>query len=175
MEELINISLLIAPLLALTIPVISKLKYFGVSLKSFFLYMATNGLVISLILLASAWWGYASLEIKLVLLNLNLEGHNDQSRLANVQEADKAHALNLYYSQFGIGWPLKAIFASVLTIPYYLVIFLLHLAYVKYKKCNKRKHNRTANCSRLLVLLRHFMPKAIINCQPVLRALGIRR
>lgn len=96
--------------------------------------MLTNGLVVSCILFFAAWWGDASINLKLDFLNFNFDGHNDQARLANVTEQNKEHAKALYYSQFGIGWPLKAMFFSILAIPYYLLIFLLHLAYIKFKK-----------------------------------------
>ncbi|MGD1863322.1 MAG: hypothetical protein ACFB0D_02080 [Phormidesmis sp.] len=56
--------------------------------------------------------------IQLQLLGFDLHGMSEAERMLNVAPASRALATELYGSIFGIGWPLKAIFAIVIVSPY---------------------------------------------------------
>ena len=90
-------------------------------------YGFVKGLVVSLpiciiLIITLYWWNDYYPDFRLEMMGFDFNGVSDSERLRNVPLELQAKATKLYYSRFGIGWPLKAIFGMVLVTPYILVV-----------------------------------------------------
>lgn len=89
-------------------------------------YLISTGLI-SFMLVIGAYWPELYRELQLDCMGFNFEGLNDAERTKDVLPEMRDEAKDLYWSNIGIGWPLKALIWIVILLPYPLVIFLLAL------------------------------------------------
>lgn len=110
--------LLIAPILILIILKRLKLK------RTLIFYSAIGLTVFGVLMLMFAWWSQKSDLMLLKHYGYNIDGMNNAEFLGNVlpENMDKVRRLETKIK--GIGWPVKAIFGFVMTIPY-LILFIL--------------------------------------------------
>lgn len=104
----------------------------------FTFYIVSGVLISSILLLIVAWWGYFSCKILLSHYGYNFElMTSDAERLKNVsaENLDKVKLLN--HERMGIGWPLKAIFGTIIYIPYLIIVYLLTFFYSKMRMKKK--------------------------------------
>jgi 4-amino-4-deoxy-L-arabinose transferase-like glycosyltransferase len=71
-----------------------------------------------------AWWTNKSNMILLEHYGYNFNGWNDAERFQYVAQENLKKTKNLETSITGIGWPVKAIFGFVMTIPYLITVYL---------------------------------------------------
>lgn len=82
-----------------------------------------------IILWITVYWPEYFGHVRLELIGFDFDGMNDADRVRNVPAELREEALRLYWSHMGVGWPLKAIMASVMLLPYpTLAYFLIRLA-----------------------------------------------
>ena len=106
-------------------------------------YSFVKGLMVSLpicivLIITLYWWNDYYPDLWLETMGYDFNGTSDSERLRNVPHALQTKASKLYYSGFGIGWPLKAMFGMVLVTPY---IFLVLGASAVIKKLRKSHEN----------------------------------
>jgi len=70
-----------------------------------------------------AYWPHFYSDLRLELMGFDFEGMSDTERARNVLPETREEATALYWSNMGIGWPLKAIFGMVLFAPYPTVVW----------------------------------------------------
>ena len=63
--------------------------------------------------------------LRLTLLNFDFDGMSDDERVRNVSPDQKNIAIDLYWSNMGIGWPLKVIFLMFIATPYSIIIIAI--------------------------------------------------
>ena len=79
--------------------------------------------IICFLLVLMAYWPYFYTDFRLELMGFNFDGMSEAERVRNVLPELREEAKELYWSNMGIGWPLKAIFGIVLFTPYPTVIW----------------------------------------------------
>ena len=112
---LIQIFLLV---LIIGCPIITVLKGYG--------YIRVNIISLPLIfifLCLIAYWPQFYTDLKLELIGFDFDAMNDTARTINVSQELKEEAIRLYWSNMGLGWPLKAMLAMVFLIPYPSIIY----------------------------------------------------
>jgi hypothetical protein len=82
--------------------------------------------VIFVLLALLAYWPELFRELRLSQLNYNMYGMSEAERVGEVAPELRALATEIYTSSgWGIGWPLKAIFAMVMFLPYPSAVTML--------------------------------------------------
>ena len=125
METLISITnflifglIIIAPILILIILKRLKIK------RTVIIYSLIGLSVLGFLILIFAWWTDKSNMILLEHYGYNYNGWSDVERFQNVVQENLEKVKRLETSIMGIGWPLKAIFGFVMTIPYLIIVYL---------------------------------------------------
>lgn len=125
METLIIISnflilglIIIAPILILYI--IKRLK----TKRTVIIYSLIGLSVLGILMLIFAWWSYESDLILLKHYGYNIDGMNEAEFFGNVLPKNLDTVKRLETSIMGIGWPVKAIFGFVMTIPYLIFVYI---------------------------------------------------
>jgi hypothetical protein len=85
--------------------------------------------IISLMLIIGVYWPQFYTELRLDLMGYNSFGMSESERLEGVIPEMHEKATNLYWSNMGIGWPLKAIIWMVILLPYPLILWLFRFSY----------------------------------------------
>ena len=114
--------------LIILVPIISVFKGYG--------FLRANMISIPFIFLVvviGAYWPHFYADLRLELMGFDFEGMNDVERARNVALELRGEATKLYWSNMGIGWPLKAIF-GMLFVALYPSTFWCVVAIVKYIK-----------------------------------------
>jgi len=70
-----------------------------------------------------AWWSHESDLILLKHYGYNIDGMNETEFYGNVSPENMEQVNRLVTSVMGIGWPLKAMFGFVMTIPYLIFVY----------------------------------------------------
>ena len=96
--------------------------------------------IISFMLIAAAYWPDFFTNVRLYLMGFDFDGMSDAERVQNVAYKMRGEAVKLYLSNMGIGWPLKAIFAIIIFLPYPLIVWLFGLGYKKINKTFSAKN-----------------------------------
>lgn len=124
METLITISnflilglIIISPILILYI--LKRLK----TKRTVIIYSLISLSVLGVLILIFAWWSYESDLILLKHFGYNIDGMNETEFFGNVLPENMAKVKRLETSVMGIGWPVKAIFGFVMTIPYLIFVY----------------------------------------------------
>lgn len=78
--------------------------------------------LICFLIALTAYWPHFYSDLRLELMGLDFGGMSDAERARNVLPESREEATALYWSNMGIGWPLKAIFGMVLFAPYPTVV-----------------------------------------------------
>lgn len=117
LAQIINLTLM---LFAIAVPVFCVLKGYR-----FFKTNLISIPIICAIVILGAYLADAYPLIQLHFMGFNFDGLSDAERLSAVEPASSALATELYSSIFGIGWPLKAIFAMVMVSPYPAAVWIV--------------------------------------------------
>jgi len=115
LEVVIQIVLMVIVVL---IPIITSIwcdDFIGVNLISLPLMF--------LCLVLWAYWPHLYADLRLYQIGFNFDGMNDAQRALNVSVELKDEATKLYWSNMGIGWPLKAIIGAIILTPYPSIVF----------------------------------------------------
>jgi len=99
--------------LIIAIPIVTVSKGYG--------FIQVNVIsipLICLLIVAGAFWPHFYSDFMLELMRFDFGGMNDVERVRNVSPELQGEATRLYWSNMGIGWPLKAIIGMVLLVPY---------------------------------------------------------
>lgn len=91
------------------IPIIGASKGYGLFLINF-VSLPLIGLLIAL----AAYWPEFYTHLRLELMGFDFDGMSDAERAGNVLPELREEATALYWSNMGIGWPLKAMFGFAL-------------------------------------------------------------
>ncbi len=125
METLITISnflilglIIIAPILILYI--LKRLK----TKRTVIIYSLIGLSVLGILMLIFAWWSHESDLILLKHYGYNIDGMNEAEFFGNVLPKNLDTVKRLETSIMGIGWPVKAIFGFVMTIPYSIFVYV---------------------------------------------------
>lgn len=105
------------------------------------LYLVSTSLI-SLMLIVAAFWPHFYTELRLDLMGFNFDGMSDAERAKNVAPELRAEATNLYWSNNGVGWPLKAIIWMIILLPYPVLIWLIGFAQKKLSNRFDRLNNK---------------------------------
>ncbi|MCG8409962.1 MAG: hypothetical protein MI739_01620 [Bacteroidales bacterium] len=123
METIVTISnflilglIIIAPILILTILKRLKIK------RTVILYFMIGLFVLGALMFLFAWWSHESDLILLKQYGYNINGMHETEFYGNVSPENREQVNRLVTSVMGIGWPLKAMFGFVLTLPYLIVV-----------------------------------------------------
>ena len=81
--------------------------------------------LIFLFVIMIAYWPHFYDSFRLELMDFDFEGMNDVERARNVAPELRDEATRLYWSNMGIGWPLKAIFGMVFALPITSIVWWL--------------------------------------------------
>ena len=134
MEILITISnflilglIIISPILLLII--LKRLK----TKRTLIIYSLISLFILGVLMWIFAWWADKSDMILLKHYGYNIDGMNDTEFYGNVLPENRERVDNLVTSIMGIGWPLKAIFGFVMTIPYLIFIYIGKILIVRLK------------------------------------------
>jgi hypothetical protein len=68
------------------------------------------------------------------MMGVNFDGMTDSERTQNVSPELREEANKLYWSLMGVGWPLQAIFGTVLVAPYPSAVWLIVFGVKRYKR-----------------------------------------
>ncbi|MBI3232887.1 MAG: hypothetical protein HYZ42_02410 [Bacteroidetes bacterium] len=124
METIITISgflilgsIIIAPILILVI-----LKRLNTK-QTAIIYSLIGLPLLGVLMLIFAWWSYESNLMLLKHFGYNVDGMNEAEFFASVLPENMERVKRLEISVMGIGWPLKAIFGFVMTIPYLVFVY----------------------------------------------------
>ena len=124
METLITISnflilglIILAPILILII--LKRLK----TKRTVIIYSLIGLFVLGVLMLIFAWWSYESDLILLKHFGYNIDGMSETEFFGNVLPENMDKVKRLETSVMGIGWPVKAIFGFVMTIPYLIFVY----------------------------------------------------
>ncbi|MEO1622438.1 MAG: hypothetical protein AAFU53_15575 [Cyanobacteria bacterium J06632_3] len=104
---------LVLTLLAISVPAVCALKGYS--------FLKTNLISIPVLFAIVFLGAYLADIYPLIQLNFmgfDFQGMNETERMLNVNPVHRDAAAELYGSIFGIGWPLKAIFAMLFVTPY---------------------------------------------------------
>ena len=125
MEKLITISnflilglIIIAPILILII--LKRLK----TKRTVIIYSLIGLSVLGVLMLIFAWWSHESDLILLKHFGYNIDGMSETEFFGNVLPENLDKVKRLETSVMGIGWPVKAIFGFVMTIPYLIFVYI---------------------------------------------------
>lgn len=125
METLITISnflilglIFIAPILILII--LKRLK----TKRTVIIYSLIGLSVLGVLMLIFAWWSHESDLILLKHFGYNIDGMSETEFFGNVLPENMDRVKRLETSVMGIGWPVKAIFGFVMTIPYLIFVYI---------------------------------------------------
>lgn len=117
--EALGIAIQLGFLAALVaIPIIGATKGYG-----FVRINAVSLPLICFLIALIAYWPHFYSDLRLELMGFDFDGMSDAERSRNVLPAMREEATALYWSNMGIGWPLKAIFGIVLFAPYPTVVW----------------------------------------------------
>ena len=124
METLITISnflilglIIFTPILILII--LKRLK----TKRTVIIYSLIGLFVLGVLMLIFAWWSYESDLILLKHFGYNIDGMSETEFFGNVLPENMDKVKRLETSVMGIGWPVKAIFGFVMTIPYLIFVY----------------------------------------------------
>ena len=121
---LLGFGIIITPILFLR----SSMQFDGV--KGYFIFNIINVSILSILAVVQAWWADAAIDALLYYygmeeaISLNLE---------NVAPENIERVKELYNSQFGVGWPVKAFFAIVFCLPYPSFVLFAKYVFSKFK------------------------------------------
>lgn len=125
LETLITISnflilglIIIAPILILII--LKRLK----TKRTVVIYSLIGLSVLGVLMLIFAWWSHESNLILLKHFGYNIDGMSETEFFGNVLPEKMDKVKRLETSVMGIGWPVKAIFGFVITIPYLIFVYI---------------------------------------------------
>jgi hypothetical protein len=88
-------------------------------------------LIISFALILGAYWPHFYTEVRLELMGYDALGMSEGERLQNVVPEKHEIATQLYWSNMGVGWPLKAMIWMVILLPYPFIVWLFGFGYKK--------------------------------------------
>lgn len=94
--------------------------------------------LICILISLAAYWPHFYSELRLEMMGFDFSGMNDAERARNVLPELREEATKLYWSNSGVGWPLKAIFGIALFAAYPTIVWCAGVL-VKYVR---RKHDR---------------------------------
>lgn len=114
----IALSLMLVPVLAFyRKPIFSKSW-------TFFTYnLHIIPILFILVIIYSAWGSYSK-DLILLSMGYNFDGMSDVERLRSVADHLKPRANEIYQSTVGVGWPIHAMFWSILLLPYPSLIYI---------------------------------------------------
>ncbi len=69
--------------------------------------------------------------MRLDLMGYDSLGMSEVERLQNVAPEMHEAATNLYWSNMGVGWPMRAILWMVILLPYPLIVWIFGFSYKK--------------------------------------------
>lgn len=125
METLITISnflilglIIFSPILILVILKKLKIK------RTLIIYSLISLLVLGALIWIFAWRDDKSDMIILEHYGYNNYGWTETERFQNVAQENFEKVKSLEANSMGIGWPLKAIFGFVMTVPYLIIVYL---------------------------------------------------
>lgn len=75
--------------------------------------------------IAYAWWDNFSVDLEALWMGVDLDGVTTTERMRDVAPEHRDYAEGLVFSprRLGIGWPVKALFALAITVPYAGICF----------------------------------------------------
>lgn len=106
----------------------------GKKKKVFLRYSLIGFILLAILIFVFAWWTDKSDIILLSHYGYNFDAMTDLDRYKNVTIENLEKVKFIEVSVMGLGWPLKAIFAEVLVIPYLFIVYLLFYVISKIKK-----------------------------------------
>ena len=80
---------------------------------------------LGVLMLIFAWWSYESDLILLKHYGYNIDGMSEADFFGNVSSENLDKVKRLETSIMGIGWPVKAIFGFIMTIPYLIFVYIV--------------------------------------------------
>ena len=111
--------------LIISTPILLLLTLKKINTKlTFLVYFIIGLIILAILMFIFAWWSEESNLILLKHYGYNIEGMNESEFYENVQLENRERVNSLVTSVMGIGWPLKAIFGYVFTIPYLIIVYL---------------------------------------------------
>ena len=85
------------------------------------------GIIVAIVMIfIFSWWTTISDEMLLSHYGYNFDAINEVEKYANVLPKNINQVKNIESSLSGIGWTLKAIFASAFYLPYLFVVYLVN-------------------------------------------------
>lgn len=103
---------------------IAAMPIYCVSKGCGFIRINTVSIPLICILIALlAYWPHFYSDLRLELMGFDFEGMSDEERARNVLPELRDEATSLYWSNMGIGWPLRAILGMVIISPYPTVVW----------------------------------------------------
>lgn len=112
--EILGIAIQLGFLIAIVvIPIIGASKGYG-----FIRVNIVSLPIICFLIVLLAYWPHFYTDLRLELMGFDFEGMSDAERARSVLPEMRKEATALYWSNMGIGWPLKAIFGIALLAPY---------------------------------------------------------
>ncbi len=125
METLITISNFLILGLIICAPILILIILERLKTKWNVIFYPLIGLsVLGILLLLFAWWSHESDLILLKHYGYNIDGMSETEFFRNVLPENMDKVKRLETSIMGIGWPVKAIFGYVITIPYLICIYI---------------------------------------------------
>ena len=115
---LILVLIIIAPILILII--LKRLK----TKRTVIIYSLIGLSVLGILIVIFAWWSHESDLILLKHYGYNIDGMNETEFFGNVLAENLDTVKRLETSIMGIGWPVKAMFGFVMTIPYLIFVYI---------------------------------------------------
>ncbi|GMM87022.1 hypothetical protein [Pseudoalteromonas sp. MTN2-4] len=94
------------------------------------LYLISASLI-SLAIISGAYWPHFYTGMRLDLLGYDPFGFSECERLKKVAPEMRGIATQLYWSNMGVGWPLKALIWMVILLPYPSIVWLFKFSYKK--------------------------------------------
>lgn len=108
----------------------------------FVVYLISGLLFTTAILLTFAWWADFSNKLLLDHYGYDFDALNETERFQNVESTRIERVKQLELAHFGMGWPLKALIASIFYTPYFFMVYLIgHLIITKRKNKNQESEN----------------------------------
>lgn len=101
-------------------------------------YSLISLIILGVLIWIFAWWSDKSALILLDHYGYNHDGLNNTERFQNVASVNIEKVKNLETSVMGIGWPLKAIFGFLVTIPYLIFVYIVKVLIDRIKEKGKR-------------------------------------
>jgi hypothetical protein len=124
MDTIIDIVGLLIFGLIISTPILLHLTLKKFNTKwTFLVYFIIGLIVLAIQMIIFAWWSHESDLILLKHYGYNIDGMYETEFYRNVSPENREQVKSLVTSVMGIGWPLKAIFGYVFTIPYLIFIY----------------------------------------------------